>query len=93
MHKTTYFKGQVRQEQEGKKMTPKTKGNKESRNYCKNFVTTMKISFLFFFSFMGEVRLGWMSPAVHVFMRTIDAITMESYAPGLLHLQQPLKMP
>ena len=29
-----------------------------------------------------------MSPAAHVFMRNIDAITMESYAPGLLHLQQ-----
>ena len=30
-----------------------------------------------------------MSPAVHVFMRNIDAIIMESYVPGLLHLQQP----
>ena len=48
MHKTTYFKGQGRQEQEGKKMTLKTKG---SKNYCKNFVTTVKISFLFFFLF------------------------------------------
>ena len=57
-HKTTCFKGQGRQGQEGKKMTPKTKGNKESKSYCKNVVTTVKISFLFFFSFMGEVRLG-----------------------------------
>ena len=50
MHKTTNFKGQGRQEQEGKKMTPKTKGNKERKNSYKNFVTT--------FFFMGEVRLG-----------------------------------
>ena len=57
-HKTTYFKGQGRQEQEGTKMTPKTKGSKESKNSSKNCVTTEKISFLFFFSFMGEVRLG-----------------------------------
>ena len=43
MHKTMYFKGKGRQEQEGKKMTPKTKGNKDSKNYnCKNFVTTEK---------------------------------------------------
>ena len=59
MHKTTHFRGQGRQEHEGKKMTPKTKGNKESKNSCKSFVTTVKIiifSFLFFF--MGEVRLG-----------------------------------
>ena len=28
IHKTTYFKGQGRQEQEGKKMTLKTKGSK-----------------------------------------------------------------
>ena len=48
MHKTTYFKGQGRQEQEGKKMTPKTKGNKGSKNSYKNVVTTVKISFLFF---------------------------------------------
>ena len=48
-HKTTYFKGQGRQEQEGKKMTPKTKGSKESKNSYKNFVPTVKISFLFFF--------------------------------------------
>ena len=54
MHKTMYFKGQGRQEQEGKIMTPKTKGNKESTNYCKNFETTKKI----FFFFMGEVQLG-----------------------------------
>ena len=54
MHKTMYFKGPGRQEQEGKKMTPKTKGNKESKNYnCKNFVTTEKI-YMYFFS-MGEV--------------------------------------
>ena len=51
MHKTTYFKGQGRQEQEGKKMTPKTKGNKESKNYCKNCVTTENFS-------TGEVELG-----------------------------------
>ena len=55
MHKTTYFKGQGRQEQEGKKMTPKTKGNKESKNSYKNFVTTVKISF---FSFHGGGAIG-----------------------------------
>ena len=58
LHKTTYFKGQERQEQEGTKMTPKTKGNKECKNYCKNCVTMKKI---FFFS-KGEVQLGQMSP-------------------------------
>ena len=42
-----YFKGQGRQEQEGKKMTPKTKGNNVSRNSCKQFATTEKISILF----------------------------------------------
>ena len=55
MHKTTYFKGKGRQEQEGTKITPKTKGNKESKNYCKNVVTTVKISFLFFFFHGGGV--------------------------------------
>jgi len=53
MHKTMYFKGQGRQEQEGTKMTPKTKGNKESKNYCKNCVTTEKIFF-----FHGEGTIG-----------------------------------
>ena len=92
MHKTTYFKGQGRQEQEGKKMTPKTKGNKESKNSCKNFVTTVKISFLFFFFSWG--RCDWDRwQQVHVLMCTIDAITMEDYAPGLFHFQEPLKMP
>ena len=57
MHKTTYFKGQGRQEQEGKKMTPKTKGNKENKNSYKNVVTTVKISFLFF-SFHGGGAIG-----------------------------------
>ena len=56
MHKTKYFKGQRRQEQEGTKMTPKTKGNEERKNSCKNFVTTVKISFLLFF-FHGAVLL------------------------------------
>ena len=40
-----------------KKMAPKTKGNKESKNYCKNCMTTEKIYISFFF-FMGEVQLG-----------------------------------
>ena len=48
MHKTTYFKGQGKQEQEGKEMTTKGKGNKESKNYCKNVVTNEKISIFFF---------------------------------------------
>ena len=45
MHKTMYFKGEGGQELEGKKMIPKTKGNKESKNYnnFKNCVTTEKI--------------------------------------------------
>ena len=60
MHKTTYFKRQGRQEQEGTKMTPKTKGNKESKNSYKNFVTTVKISFLFFYGggAIGKMPLG-----------------------------------
>ena len=57
MHKTTYFKRQGSQEQEGKKMTPKTKGSKERKNSCKNFVTTIKIYFLFFF-FPGGGAIG-----------------------------------
>ena len=57
-HKATYFKGQGRQEQEGTKMTPKTKGNEEGKNYCKNCATTKK----FFFFSIGEVPLGYMSP-------------------------------
>ena len=92
-HKTTYFKRQGRQEQEGKKMTPKTKGSKESKNSCNNFVTTVKISFLFVFFFHGGGAIGIHVTCGACFMRTIDAINMESYAPGLLHLQQPLKMP
>ena len=49
MHKTTYFKRQGRQEQEG---------NKESKDYCKNVVTTVKISFLlFFFSWGGVIGI------------------------------------
>ena len=55
MHKTNYFKGQGRQEQEGKKMTPKTKGNKESKNCCKNCVTTEKI---YIYIFHGGGRIG-----------------------------------
>ena len=54
MHKTMYFKGQGRQEQEGTIMTPKTKGNKESKNYCKNCVTTEKI---FFFHGGGAIGI------------------------------------
>ena len=60
MHKTNYFKGQGRQEQEGKKMNPKTKGNKESKNCCKNCVTTEKIYiyiYIYIF-FTGEEELG-----------------------------------
>ena len=48
MHKTTNFNGQGRQEQVGKETTPKGKGNKEIKTYCKNFVTTEKISIFFF---------------------------------------------
>ena len=58
MHKTTYFKRQGRQDQEGTKMTPKTKGNKESKSSCENFVTKMKMSFLFFFFFRGGGAIG-----------------------------------
>ena len=81
MHKTTYFKGQGKQEQEGKEMTTKGKGNKESKNYCKNVVTNEKICIFFF----RWGRCDWdRCHQVHVFMCTIDAITAESYAPGLL---------
>ena len=80
-----YFKGQGRQELEGKKMIPKTKGNKESKNYnCKNCVTTI---------FFPWGRYDWdRCHQLHVLMCTIDAITMEFYAPGLFHLQEPLKI-
>ena len=55
MHKTTYFKGQERQEQEGG-ITSKTKGNKEGKHFnCKNFATTEKISF--FFHGDGTIRI------------------------------------
>ena len=71
-------------------MTPKTKGNKESKSYCKNFVTTEKI-YTFFFPWG---RYDWdRCHQVHVLIFTIDAITMESYVPGLFHFQEPLKMP
>ena len=90
MHKTTYFKGQGRQGQEGKKMTPKAKGNKESKNSYKNFVTTKYL----FFSFLFMGRCDWdRCHQVHVFICTIDAITTESYAPSLFHFQEPLKIP
>ena len=40
-------------------MTPKTKGNKESKSYCKKVVTKVKISFLFFsFFFDGGGAIG-----------------------------------
>ena len=72
MHKNTHFKGQGRQEQEGKKMTPKTKGNKESKSYCKKFVTTEKIHIFFF----PWERCDWdRCHQVDVLMCTIDAIT------------------
>ena len=54
-HKTMYFKGKGRQEQEGKKMTPKTKGNKESKNYCKNCVTT---EYIYVYFSHGGGRIG-----------------------------------
>ena len=44
-----------RQDKEGKKMTPKTKGNKESKNYCKNFEITETI---FFFHGGGTIIIG-----------------------------------
>ena len=53
MYKTMYFKGEGRQEKEGQKMTPKTSGNKESKNSCKNCVTTEK-----FFFFHGGGTIG-----------------------------------
>ena len=72
MQKTTYFKGQGRQEQVRNEMTPKGKGNKETKTYCKNFVTTEKISIFF-----PCGRCDWdRCHQVHVFMCTIDAITM-----------------
>ena len=59
MHKPYILKVcEGRQEQGGKKMTPKTKGNKESNNYCKNVETTEKLIYIFFA--MGEVQLGQM---------------------------------
>ena len=92
MHKTPYFKGQGRHEQEGKKMTPKTKGNEESKNCCKNFATTEQISFFFFFDGRGAIRIV---ASRHVLMCSIAAISVDSYAPaaGLFRLQEPLKMP
>ena len=56
MQKTTYFKGQGRQEHEGKKMTLKTKGKKKSKIYCTNFVSTEKI-YIFFFHWGGTIGI------------------------------------
>ena len=64
-------------------MTPKTKGNKESKNYCKTCVTTGKI-YIYFFFLWG--RWNWdRCQKVHVLMCTIDAITMDSHVPDLFY--------
>ena len=67
IHKTTYFKGKGRQEQEGKIMTPKTKGNKERKNYCKKVCDHEENIYNLFSK--GEVQLGQMSPGTrsHVY--------------------------
>ena len=53
MHETTYLKGQGRQEQEGE-IAPKTKGNKEGKNFnSKKSATTEKNFF-----FHGDGSIG-----------------------------------
>ena len=64
-------------------MTPKTKGNKERKNYCRHFETMKKIYIICF----PRGRYNWdRCHQVHVLMCIIDTITMDSYAPGLCHL-------
>ena len=71
-------------------MTSNTKGNKEKflQKLCDHREDI---------NFFPWGRYDWdRCHLVHVLMGTIDAKkkkTMESYAPGLFHLKQPLKMP
>ena len=82
-HKITYFERHGREEQKGKRK--KIKRAKIIANWLGSQRKNL---------FFGWGAWCWdRRHQVHVPMCTIDAVAMESYAPGLFHFQELLKMP